>query len=518
MRWPIGWKRVGRSGRVLVATAVAVAALLCVVVAVASERGTAANAGPVALAAPASQLPAINAAAASCPALTGPRLAGQLMANSGFSAAATMAGGGHGVAGLNDQAWQRWAPRPKVQRSDDEANITALAHGMCDLIGQARAAKVPGDLWRSALAAFASGQPPGAAMSEATVGYVERVVHYADWYQQQPQFGGTGSSASAARSPSASPVPVPDAYVQPLLAAGSVCATVTPPRLAAQLMAQSAFNPNKLSARGQQGVAQFLQQEWAYYNLDATATPWRPQDAIMALGRAMCDLTAQVSAQDPKADSYAGALTAFEWGMTSVALAGGAPTGTDRTLSTTVNGYLPYYAKDPRLSGAAPGSSSRSATPARSPSPASHAPPPVQPAPPNAYGHIEAELFSAQSGVSLEDCTDTGGGKDVGNVAPGDWLEYDYVDFGSVPASRFLARYASNLPSGMTGQFQLRLDASSNAPVAVAAMSSTGGWQNWQLASVPVNPPVTGRHTVYLTFGSSSGWEIANLNWFSFAP
>jgi hypothetical protein len=506
-----------------VATVVAIAALLCVVVAVAGERGTPASADPVALAVPAGQLPAINAATVSCPALTGPRLAGQLMANSGFSATATMAGGGHGVAGLSDQAWGRWAPRADAQRSDDGANITALAHVMCDLIGQARAAKVPGDQWRSALASFASGAPPGAAMSQDTAGYVERVVRYADWYQQQPQFGGAAPAPSAAASPSAAslaaPLPVPDAYVQPLLAAGSVCATVTPPRLAAQLMAQSAFNPNRLSARGQEGIAQFLQQEWAYYNVDPTATPWRPQQAIMALGRAMCDLATQVSAQDPKTDSYAGALTAFEWGVTSVALAGGVPTSPDRTLSAAVNSYLPYYAKDPRLSGAVRSSSAPPAPPARRPSSAPNAAPPVQPAAPNAYGRIEAELYSAQSGVTLEDCADAGGGKDVGNLAPGDWLEYDYVDFGSVPASRFLVRYASNLPSGMTGQFQfqLRLDATVNAPVAVAPISSTGGWQTWQLTSVPINPPVTGRHKVYLTFTSSSGWEIGNLNWLSFA-
>ncbi len=515
--------RVRRPGRAVVATATAVVVLLCVVVAVITGWPTTAGADPVALAVPADQLPAIGEAAASCPTLTPPRLAGQLMANSGFSATATMAGGGRGVAGLSDQAWRRWAPGPKAQRSDIAANITALAHAMCDLIGQARAARVPGDLWRSGLASFISGQRPGTVGSEATASYVSRVASYADWYQQQPQFGGAGvglPSPSGAVSPSsgssAPPVPVSDEYVQPLVAAGSVCAAVTPPRLAAQLMAQSGFNPNKLSARGQQGIGQFLQQEWALYSLDPTSTPWRPQEAIMTLGRAMCDLVKQVSVQDARTDSYAGALTAFDWGVTSVAMAGGVPTGPDRSLSTAVNGYLPYYAKDPRLAGGVPGpqASSAPSSPRASSGPS---PQPVQPAVPNAYGRIEAELYSAQSGTQLEDCTDSGGGKDVGYLAPGDWLEYDYLDFGTKPVSHFLVRYASGLPSGMTGEFQLRLDSASSTPIAVAPIGSTGGWQNWQLATAPVNPPVTGRHKVFLTFASSSGWEIGNINWFSFA-
>jgi hypothetical protein len=51
--------------------------------------------------------------------------------------------------------------------------------------------------------------------------------------------------------------------------------------------------------------------------------------------------------------------------------------------------------------------------------------------------------------------------------------------------------------------------------VGSAAVSGTGGWQSWM--TVPANiSRVTGVHTVYLTFVSSSGWEIANINWFTF--
>src|SRR5262249_23131301 len=54
---------------------------------------------------------------------------------------------------------------------------------------------------------------------------------------------------------------------------------------------------------------------------------------------------------------------------------------------------------------------------------------------PSAYSTIQAEAYNAQSGTQTETTTDTGGGLDVGFIAPGDWLAYD-LDFGATsPAS-----------------------------------------------------------------------------------
>jgi hypothetical protein len=311
---------------------------------------------------------------------------------------------------------------------------------------------------------------------------------------------------------------VPDAYVQQVLAAGSVCPVVTPPRIAAQLMAQSGFNPNKLSSAGQEGVAQFRIQEWSFYNVKPEATPWEPGEAILVLGRAMCDLVNQVGTANRTADPYAGALTAYEWGVTSVAQAGGVPADADRSLIAQVNGYLPYYTADRRLSPATP-AAGRPVAPPPPPAPPNPRPsvtaPPPAPGTHGAYAPIQAESHTAESGSTVESCTDTGGGQDVGHLSTGDWLTYDKVDFGSDGAGRFLVRLASGLPSGMSGLIEVRLDAQTNAPVGSAAVSGTGGWQSWM--TVPANiSRVTGVHTVYLTFVSSSGWEIANINWFTF--
>src|SRR5882672_6610017 len=88
-------------------------------------------------------------AALSCPALTGPRLAGALMAGSGMDFTASA-----GVAGLTPAVFTKWAPWPQASVTDPAANIYALAHYLCALAGQLRQAKVKGDQWDDALAAY----------------------------------------------------------------------------------------------------------------------------------------------------------------------------------------------------------------------------------------------------------------------------------------------------------------------------------------------------------------------------
>ncbi len=521
--------RPGRSTCIVVAGALAVLGLVSVALVFVRLPGAVADVNPGAgVEVPADELQMIDAAAPSCPALTPPRLAGQLMANSGFNPNATRAGGGSGVAGLTEPAWRQWSPRPGAQRSSIQDNIVALAHQMCEFVGELRPAKIAGDQWRLALAAFAVGAPPvrlaGGVPTGAAADYVAKVELYTNWYAQQRQFGGAGDpSPSAAPSPSGSPAaakPVPDEYVNLVLAAGSVCAPVTPARIAAQLMAASGFNPNKLSSSGQEGIAQFRPQEWAQYNVRPLATPWDPHEAVPVLGRAMCDLVSQVSTTSPQTDTYAGALTAFEWGVTGVAQAGGVPADPDRSFIAAVNAYLPRYTADKRLNPAAPPASPHPPSRAPSSPPAGPSPSPTRPAPPapgtrSAYTGIQAENFTAQSGTQAEACSDVFGGQDMGYLAPGDWLAYDKVDFGSAGASRFLVRFASDLRAGMSGLVELRIDAVGNTPVGSAAVGGTGGWQTW--ITIPANlTKVTGVHSVYLTFTSSSGWEIGNINWFIF--
>lgn len=133
----------------------------------------------------------------------------------------------------------------------------------------------------------------------------------------------------------------------------------------------------------------------------------------------------------------------------------------------------------------------------------------------DAYGTIEAESATDQSGVAVEDTEDTGGGSDIGQIADGDWVEYAGVEFGDTAATQFKARVASGAGSSVSGLVEVRLDSRTSTPVASIAVGSTGGWQSWK--TLPMNlDGVTGTHDVYLTFTSGQTQEFVNLNWFTF--
>jgi beta-glucosidase len=132
----------------------------------------------------------------------------------------------------------------------------------------------------------------------------------------------------------------------------------------------------------------------------------------------------------------------------------------------------------------------------------------------SAYTQRQAEAFSTQSGIQLEATTDTGGGQNVGWVAPGDWLAYDQIDFGSASPASVTTRVASGATA--TGTIQYRLDSTTGPVIASVAMSSTGGWQVWTSKVTTLSGAATGVHRVYLTFTGTAGADFTNINWFQF--
>lgn len=102
--------------------------------------------------------------------------------------------------------------------------------------------------------------------------------------------GGDGAAAGAATLPTF----VPDRFRDPLLEAASHW-NVSAPLLAAQLMAESNFNPFAVSPAGAQGIAQFIPSTAAAYGLD---DPFDPVAAIEAQAHLMSDLIRQLG--DPQ--------------------------------------------------------------------------------------------------------------------------------------------------------------------------------------------------------------------------
>jgi hypothetical protein len=205
-----GWLRTHRGTRLTVVGIAGTLALVCLAATVSGHYQPASRPAPspTGRALSPAELAAVRTAAGSCPTLTPARLAGQLMAAT-TGAAGTPSPGRTEFAGLSDPAWRMWAPAVDAQRSDPAANIVALAHNMCDLIGRVRAAGVPGDPWRAALAAFrtnlaavvAAGRVPADA-----VAYVDAAVEYAAWYEHQLLVSGGPGTGSGSVTTSPRPV------------------------------------------------------------------------------------------------------------------------------------------------------------------------------------------------------------------------------------------------------------------------------------------------------------------------
>ncbi len=96
---------------------------------------------------------------------------------------------------------------------------------------------------------------------------------------------------------------------------------------------------------------------------------------------------------------------------------------------------------------------------------------------------IQAEDYSAMSGIQVEATTDTGGGSNVGYTETGDWLAYNNINFPTTGS--YLIEY--RVASGVTGG---RLSSDLNGGTIILGnvdIPNTGGWQNWQTVTQTVN-------------------------------
>lgn len=182
--------------------------------------------------------------------------------------------------------------------------------------------------------------------------------------------GGSSRSADAA-APGLRPGSVPEQYQQWVLKAGRMCPdTVGPAALAAQLDAESHWNPAARSSAGAQGIAQFMPTTWPSWGHDedgnvdgpaadpALGSPLDPFDAIMAQGRFMCSLAETVKSYTQSGRAQGEpldlALAAYNSGPGGVLSAHGIPhNGQTETYVARIRGLMSKYAAPQPL---APGS------------------------------------------------------------------------------------------------------------------------------------------------------------------
>ena len=117
-------------------------------------------------------------------------------------------------------------------------------------------------------------------------------------------------------------------------------------------------------------------------------------------------------------------------------------------------------------------------------------------------GTIEAENFSAMSGVQTEACSE--GGLNVSYIDTGDWM--DYAINPSPPVLYTVDLRVASASSGGTVRIM-----SGSTVLATLTIPVTGAWQTWTTVSSTLNL-AAGNQTIRLDV-VSGGW---NINWIRF--
>jgi len=142
--------------------------------------------------------------------------------------------------------------------------------------------------------------------------------------------GGLAADAAVGAPVTVRPGAVPAAYHPLILRAARTCPGITAPLLAAQIEAESGWNPDAHSPVGAQGLAQFMPGTWTSEGLDgdgdALRDPFNPADAIASQASFMCTLLVAVSDDDQlTGDPLNLALAAYNAGLGTVRRFGGIP-------------------------------------------------------------------------------------------------------------------------------------------------------------------------------------------------
>ncbi|MEU8820035.1 ricin-type beta-trefoil lectin domain protein [Actinoplanes sp. NPDC048796] len=143
-------------------------------------------------------------------------------------------------------------------------------------------------------------------------------------------------------------VPVPGRLMQTIPAAAQSCPTLTPARLAAQVMEASRFELDGENEGSLRDIAGLSDEVWQAWRPSESSERTDPGVAVVALARHMCDLSGQVRAAGLDGDEWQLALAAHETGLDSVRAAGGVPEEA-RSYVMRVSAYAEWYARQPGL-------------------------------------------------------------------------------------------------------------------------------------------------------------------------
>ncbi|HWK03612.1 MAG TPA: carbohydrate-binding protein [Puia sp.] len=119
-------------------------------------------------------------------------------------------------------------------------------------------------------------------------------------------------------------------------------------------------------------------------------------------------------------------------------------------------------------------------------------------------GKIEAEYYTSMSGVATETTSAAGGGKDVGWIDTGDWMNYNVK---VATAGIYIASFEIATPK-LGASLQLKL--ANGTVLCTVTLPNTGGFQRWQTVTAVVNLPA-GNQTLQLSSTGSTQWNINSM-------
>lgn len=126
---------------------------------------------------------------------------------------------------------------------------------------------------------------------------------------------------------------VPAEYREAVIRAGAVCEQISAPAIAAQIEAESGWDPKAQSLVGAQGISQFMPETWDSHGKDGDgdgqADVWNPADAIWSQAHYMCELSGAIAEMiengEVQGDPLELTLAAYNAGIGTVQEARGIP-------------------------------------------------------------------------------------------------------------------------------------------------------------------------------------------------
>ncbi|NMB32846.1 MAG: family 43 glycosylhydrolase [Clostridium sp.] len=122
------------------------------------------------------------------------------------------------------------------------------------------------------------------------------------------------------------------------------------------------------------------------------------------------------------------------------------------------------------------------------------------------YVENTAVNIHKESRIKTEECSE--GGRNVGYIENGDWIQVKGVDF-SNGASSFEARVASDAEGG---KIEIRLGGPTGRLIGVCEVENTGGWQDWTSKSCTVSD-VTGVQDICFRFVGGNNYLLNFSRW-----